>query len=85
MYVMVAQIAAASVEPDDAHQACACRGLVVTLPDGRLQLYAEDLAELEALGWGILDAVERLRGVPRHGASEAAGATRNGLAAERGG
>lgn len=64
MYAFAAQITAPVVGRDEAHQECACVGLVVALPDGTLQLYAETAAELEQLGWGILGAVEELKKAP---------------------
>jgi hypothetical protein len=61
MYSFAVQIAAPVVGDDESHRDCACVGLVVALPDGKLQLYAETAAELEALGWGILGAVEQMK------------------------
>lgn len=64
MYTFATQIAAPVVGRDEQHQDCACIGLVVALPDGTMQLFAETVAELEALGWGILAAVEEMKKAP---------------------
>lgn len=62
MYTFAAKITAPVVGRDETtHQDCACIGLRVALPDGLLQLFADDPGELEALGWGILDAIEAAR------------------------
>lgn len=66
MYTLAAAIAAPVVGPDTMHQDCACAGLVVALPDGKLHLFAETVEELDALGWGILAAVEQIRKRPSH-------------------
>lgn len=61
MYTIAAAIAAPVVGRDQAHQDCACLGVVVTVPDGMLQLYAERIEDLETIGWGILAVVEEIR------------------------
>lgn len=61
MFTFAAQIIEPVVGVDASHRDCDCLGLVVALPDGTLQLYAENVADLEALGWGILATAERIR------------------------
>jgi hypothetical protein len=61
MYTVALPIAAPVVGRDDTHQDCSCAGLVVATTEGALHLYAETVAELEALGWGILGAVEEIK------------------------
>lgn len=67
MFTFAAQVAAPVVGRDESHRDCPCVGVVVAVTDGMLQLFAETPGELEALGWGVLAAVDEMKkAVPGH-------------------
>lgn len=64
MFTFAVGIKKPVVGPDEQHQDCACVGIVVAVPDGRLHLFAESAEELEALGFAIAEAAEQMKQVP---------------------